>query len=90
MENNRIIQLCFEPTKYRILTALFEGTNTISKLAKKLGISEPAVSQQLTLLKKTGLVTGERKGHYVYYEVNRLLFLDAIDEARANVMRMGR
>ena len=39
-------------------------------IAKKLGLSQPAVSQHLKTLKNAGILTGERKGYHVHYSIN--------------------
>jgi DNA-binding transcriptional ArsR family regulator len=43
---------------------------TVGELAKKLSISQPAVSQHLRILKMTGLLTPERQGNRTIYRVN--------------------
>ena len=47
-------------------------------LAAKLGISEPAVSQQLQVLKDCGLVTGERLDYQMHYRVDRTRLEQAV------------
>jgi ArsR family transcriptional regulator, arsenate/arsenite/antimonite-responsive transcriptional repressor len=43
---------------------------TTSELAEKLGISAPATSRHLSVLENAGLVSGERRGQFVYYTLN--------------------
>ena len=43
----------------------------VNAIADKLGISQSAVSQHLTVLKNAGLVHDERKGYYIHYSINR-------------------
>lgn len=47
------------------------GTIGVSDLAKRLGISQPAVSQHLKILKHEGIVSSERAGFHVRYSFNR-------------------
>jgi len=47
------------------------GTIGVGDLAEKLGISQPAVSQHLKILKHEGIVSSERIGFYVRYSFNR-------------------
>ena len=39
-------------------------------LAKRLGVSPPAVSQHLRILRDAGLVTPEKRGYYVHYRLD--------------------
>jgi ArsR family transcriptional regulator len=43
---------------------------TVSELAARLGISQPAVSQHLRILKMVGLLNPERHGNRTIYRVN--------------------
>ena len=66
--------------KHRLLTLcqLAEGEKAVGELAAALDLSQPAMSQQLALLRRDGLVTTRREGQTVYYalpegEVKKLL-----------------
>ncbi len=66
--------------KHRLLTLcqLVDGEKAVSELAAALELSQPAMSQQLALLRRDGLVTTRREGQTVYYalpegEVKKLL-----------------
>ena len=39
-------------------------------IARQLGLSQPAVSQHLKLLKNVGILTSERRGYHVHYSIN--------------------
>jgi DNA-binding transcriptional ArsR family regulator len=43
----------------------------VRTLAHRLQISESAVSQHLQILRKAGLVRGEKRGYWTHYAVNR-------------------
>jgi len=64
-----------EPMRLRILQSLLERKHCTRSLAKKLGITESAVSQHLKILREAGLVYGERCGYHVHYFPNQ----DAMD-----------
>jgi ArsR family transcriptional regulator, virulence genes transcriptional regulator len=66
--------------KHRLLTLcqLVEGEKAVGELAAALDLSQPAMSQQLALLRRDGLVSTRREGQTVYYalpegEVKKLL-----------------
>ena len=50
----------------------------VNALAYRLGVTQPAVSQHLKLLKDAGLVVGEKRGYRVHYFVKR----EALDRAK--------
>ena len=42
----------------------------VNALATELGVSQPAVSQHLSVLRAADLVIGERRGYHVHYRLN--------------------
>lgn len=51
-----IFETLAEPTRRRILDALLEGETAVGELVEGLGVSQPAVSRHLRVLRETGLV----------------------------------
>lgn len=47
----------------------FEGV-CVGHIQKKLGITQSTVSEYLSILQRTGLVTANRKGQWTYYKRN--------------------
>lgn len=58
-------------SRLRILSLLAESSLCVNALARSLGISQPAVSQHLDVLKRARLVVGQRSGTMVHYRLNR-------------------
>ncbi len=52
-----------------ILCQLSQGAKNVGELEKLLGIHQPTLSQQLTVLREEKLVTSERNGKYIYYSL---------------------
>ncbi|WP_254776219.1 helix-turn-helix transcriptional regulator [Nitrosomonas sp. Nm34] len=50
-----------------ILCQLAQGEKNVGELEQSLGIRQPTLSQQLTVLREEKLVNTERKGKYIYY-----------------------
>lgn len=54
-----------------ILCLLVEAEQSVGALAGMIGAREQAVSQQLALLRKDGLVAARRDGQTIYYSLAR-------------------
>lgn len=63
--------------RLEIIKLLLQKRFCVKALAKRLEISESAVSQQLKILREAELVRGEKKGYYVHYTVQK----DSLKEA---------
>jgi DNA-binding transcriptional ArsR family regulator len=61
-----------------ILCQLSQGARNVGELETLLDIRQPTLSQQLTVLRKEGLVTTERKGKYIYYSLSSIEALHVI------------
>jgi DNA-binding transcriptional ArsR family regulator len=70
-----ILKAMADESRYKIISILLKRDLCVGGLAKQLCISKPAVSQHLQILRKTGLVTGEKRGYYTHYGVNRTLLI---------------
>ena len=55
------------PTRVRILLVLMEQDACVSDLADRLGLTQSAVSHQLSLLKANKLVRQRRDGKMIFY-----------------------
>ena len=52
-----------------ILCQLSQGDKNVGELKEILGIQQPTLSQQLTVLRTEGHVTTQRRGKYIYYSL---------------------
>ncbi len=52
-----------------ILCQLSGGARTVGELESLLGIRQPTLSQQLTVLRQEGVVSTERQGKYIIYSL---------------------
>jgi len=63
-----------EPTRLKLLQILCHqsppGCRCVNNLSQLMGITQPAVSQHLRVLKSVGLVTGERRGFRMHYQID--------------------
>ena len=67
MELGTILKALGEPMRLQIFQSLLQRKHCTRSLAKKLGITESAVSQHLKILREAGVVYGERCGYHVHY-----------------------
>jgi len=63
-----------DPTRLKLLQILCHqsppGYRCVNNLSQLMGITQPAVSQHLRVLKSVGLVTGERRGYRMHYQID--------------------
>lgn len=57
--------------RMKILQMLLRSDLCVGALANHLGVSKPAVSQHLQILRKAGLVKGEKRGYWTHYAVDK-------------------
>lgn len=69
IENN-IFKALADPTRRSIFEKLAKGGMNASALREGMEISQPAMSQHLSVLRTAGLVREERQGRFVNYEVD--------------------
>ena len=69
MEREELIRAIGEPMRLRILELLTRRQYCVRSLARMLGISEPAVSQHLRVMREAGLVTVEKLGYHSHYRL---------------------
>jgi DNA-binding transcriptional ArsR family regulator len=73
-----LLKMMSDPTRLRILHALFIHECCVCDLQEILDMSQSALSHQLNTLKLTRLVTSRRSGKNIFYSLNdehvKLLF----------------
>jgi len=58
------------PIRLRIINALCDGSEkNVSELLQKIEVSQPNLSQHLTLLYRSGVVAKRREGAQMYYRI---------------------
>ena len=55
------------PARIRVLEILSEGECSVGEMLPQLGVEASSLSQQLRVLRRSGLVTTRREGSTVYY-----------------------
>lgn len=85
-----VLKAMADETRFQILNILLEHDFCVGALAKKLSISEAAASQHLQILRKAGLVSGEKRGYYTHYWVDRDALRQAAEEIRSLSLKTGK
>ncbi len=65
-----------DPTRRGILDLLKDGAKTAGDIGSRFDMTGATVSHHLAVLKEAGLVSDERRGKFIYYELN----LSVLDE----------
>ncbi len=64
-----LLRALSDPTRLRILTML-RADLCVGELAKRAEVSESSVSQHMGILRRAGLVVGEKRGYYTHYRAD--------------------
>ena len=71
VDTEALVAAVTEPTRRQMLDLLLErGESTATTLADSLPITRQAVSKQLAVLTRVGLVEGEKSGREMRYRLN--------------------
>lgn len=72
-----------DPTRLKIILLLLEEKESccVNRIAKTLNLNQPAISQQMRVLRNAGLVKAVRTGKFVRYSI--------VDRHVAEVIRIG-
>lgn len=66
----RLMKVLTNPDRLMILCQLAHGERCVSELETSLGILQPTLSQQLTVLRNEQLVSTRREGKNIYYKLS--------------------
>ena len=77
-----ICQTLAHPKRLEAIERLREGEMSVTDLAEALDISQPNLSQHLTLMRQKGIVTTRREGLNVYYRLASPKIVKACDLMR--------
>ncbi len=65
-----------DPTRREILNLLREGAKTAGEIGDHFPMTGATVSHHLSVLRDAGLISDDKRGKYIYYELN----LSVLDE----------
>lgn len=82
-QQNDVFHAIAHPARRAILQALRRGEKPASELAEPFGVSFPAISQHLAVLKEAELVSERREGRQRVYRLEPHALKEVMDWARA-------
>ena len=68
-EASRLMKALANPDRLMLLCQLSQGEHNVGELEAALGITQPTLSQQLTVLREEALVSTRREGKHVFYRL---------------------
>lgn len=66
---SRLMKTLANPDRLMLLCRLSQGEASVGELEADLGILQPTLSQQLTVLRDEALVETRREGKHIHYRV---------------------
>lgn len=75
-----LLKALADDNRLRILALLSGGERCVCHVAERLALTQPNASQHLSVLRRAGLVEGERRGGWTWYR------LTAQEPARARII----
>ena len=81
--DEKVLKALGDPKRYQLMEILAEEGCCVRALAYRCGLSEPAVSQHLKVLREANLIQGIKFGYYTHYRINREAMQSVIDEISA-------
>lgn len=85
-----IFRVLGDPTRVRILDLLSRADLCVGDLARRLDVSESAVSHQLRLLRSARIVRSRRAGRMIYYSLDDRHVLSLFRQGLRHVQEGGR
>ncbi|MCL4459163.1 MAG: metalloregulator ArsR/SmtB family transcription factor [Chloroflexi bacterium] len=69
----RLLKALADETRLRILSLLskYEGEVCVCEIGENFALGQPTISHHLRILREAGLISGQKRGPWVYYFLNR-------------------
>ncbi len=66
----KVFKALSSESRLKVIRLLKEHPQCVNAVAKRLGMTQSAVSQHLRILKEAGLVRGKKRGNWMHYEIS--------------------
>ncbi len=78
-----------DPSRLRVLAALRDGPLSAGEVVTRTGLSQPNASMHLKCLGECGLVTWERDGRFMHYQIADQRVVKLLDQSEKLLLRIG-
>jgi DNA-binding transcriptional ArsR family regulator len=75
--SEKVLKILGDESRFKIIQLLLSHDFCVGAISHHVGISKPAVSQHLKILREAGLVKGEKRGYWTHYVVDRNILREA-------------
>lgn len=75
---NHTFKALSDPTRRKIIQLLKDKPMTAGAIADQFAMTKPSISHHLNLLKQADMITDEKRGQFVIYQLNTTVFQDMI------------
>lgn len=76
---NSVFKALADPTRRDIVKLLREGPLTSGEIAEKFSSAWPTISRHLAVLKEAELISAERNGNSISYELNATVLQELVE-----------
>ena len=71
---SKYLKAIADPTRLKIVELLnSDKPLCVNAIARRLNLTQSAISQHLRILRQLNLVTGNKMGYYIHYKVNKII-----------------
>jgi DNA-binding transcriptional ArsR family regulator len=78
-----------DPSRLRVLAALHDGPLSAGEIVARAGLSQPNTSMHLKCLGECGLVTWERDGRFIHYQIADKRVVKLLDQGEELLLHIG-
>lgn len=78
-----------DPSRLRVLAALRDGPLSAGEVVTRTGLSQPNASMHLKCLGECGLVTWERDGRFMHYQIADKRVVKLLDQSEELLLQIG-
>ncbi|UCH15827.1 MAG: winged helix-turn-helix transcriptional regulator [Bacteroidales bacterium] len=69
---SKYLKAIADPTRLKIIKLLNSNKPLcVNAIAKRLNLTQSAISQHLRILRQLNLVSGNKMGYYIHYQINK-------------------
>lgn len=86
---NLIFEALSSTPRRKILSYLSATSLTAGEIAERFEMSKPAMSKHLKILQTADLISGEKKGQFMHYSLNRDNLVTSLADFTANFCPVG-